>query len=143
MDRERIERMEVVRAKSPLEALLYEGRGEPFRFGQEIEDPNEMIGADVILQLNRNGETLHTPYIRVIYNGYPFLSRRTNPATMDTMLSGGLATTDKGKTINMAMVHMLGKTWYFMDSMPMGFSDMGKPQLMTTDFTFFGMAVKL
>ncbi len=122
--------------------MLYEGRGEPFQFGQKIEDPNEMIGAEVILQLNRNGEQLHTPYLRVIYKGYPFLSRRTNPATMDTMLSGGLATTNKEKDLNMAMVHMLGKTWYFMNSGVLELNDMTKPQVSTREYIFFDMAVR-
>lgn len=143
MDREKIERIEVIRANSPLEALLYDGRGEPFRFGQKIEDPSEMIGAEVILQLNRNGESLHTPYIRVIYDGYPFLSRRTNPNTMDTMLGGGLATTNKDKNLTMAMVHMLGKTWYFMSSGSLGLDDMTRPQVNTYERVFFDMAVKL
>lgn len=139
--REDIERIEVVRANSPIEALLYKGTGEPFKFGQKIEDPSEMIGAEVILQLERSGEKLHTPYLRVIYKGYPFLSRRTNPATMDTMLSGGLATTNKKMELNMAIVHMFGKTWYVMSSGVLEITDMTKPQVKVDEYTFFNMAV--
>ena len=111
-----IDRVEVVEAKSALEALQSPEKGRLYDY-TGVSDPKRIIGAEVQLAMGRAGETVSTPFVRAWSHGIPFIARRKSPQSPAGLIGGGLLTTNKDLNTNLIVVDVFGKTWYFVNKM--------------------------
>lgn len=133
-----IEKVEVIEATDALGALKFSGNGKPYGYSG-VSDPKRIIGAEVLLAMDRAGETANTTFVRAWINGLPSISRRKSPQSPAGMLGGGLITTDRDESTNLIMVEIFGRTWYFRNRMG-NINDYRRPDREISEVEFMNMA---
>lgn len=134
----KIDRVEVVEAKNALDALKSPDEGRPYDYSG-VSDPMRIIGAEVLLAMDRAGESVMRPFVRAWSGGIPFLSKRKSPQSLAGMLGGGLMTSDRAFSTNLIVVDIFGRTWYF-ENRTGNISDYYRPDHEISETDFMNMA---
>ena len=132
-----IDRVEVVEAKSSLEALQSPEQGKLYDY-MGVSDPKRIIGAEVQLAMGRAGETVSTPFVRAWSHGIPFIARRKSPQSLAGLLGGGLLTINRNQNAILIVADIFGRTWYFENRLE-NISDHMKPDREISEAEFMDM----
>lgn len=135
----KIERIEVVSGKTPLNALVAKYRGKEYDFTEGLKDPYRIIAYEVVKELNDMGESLAKDYVRVWIGEYPMLTITRMPRAEDDILNGGLLTVSYRNTTNLVMRRMFGLMKYYQSDGNL--NPLVMPEKEITGEDFFGRAI--
>jgi hypothetical protein len=108
----KIDRVEVIEEVAALNALVSPIKGKEYDYN-EVADSKRIIGAEVQLAMGKAGMPVERSFVRAWIDGIPYLTRRKSPQSQEGLLGGGLMSIDKNGTVNLVMVEIFGKVWYF------------------------------